>query len=117
MMDELEEVLITSDIGMDTTMKIMEQLRDAVKKEHLSQSEEVTKALQRIMTTVVDKGEAQKLCEETPLVILMIGINGGGKTTSIGKLAHKLKQEGKTIMLAAADTFRAAGSGAACDLG
>ena len=108
MMDELEEVLITSDIGMDTTMKIMEQLRDAVKKEHLSQSEEVTKALQRIMTTVVDKGEAQKLCEETPLVILMIGINGGGKTTSIGKLAHKLKQEGKTIMLAAADTFRAA---------
>ena len=107
MMDELEEVLITSDIGMDTTMKIMEQLRDAVKKEHLSQSEEVTKALQRIMT-VVDKGEAQKLCEETPLVILMIGINGGGKTTSIGKLAHKLKQEGKTIMLAAADTFRAA---------
>ena len=104
MMDELEEVLITSDIGMDTTMKIMEQLRDAVKKEHLSQSEEVTKALQRIMTTVVDKGEAQKLCEETPLVILMIGINGGGKTTSIGKLAHKLKQEGKTIMLAAADT-------------
>ena len=103
MMDELEEVLITSDIGMDTTMKIMEQLRDAVKKEHLSQSEEVTKALQRIMTTVVDKGEAQKLCEETPLVILMIGINGGGKTTSIGKLAHKLKQEGKTIMLAAAE--------------
>ena len=63
MMDELEEVLITSDIGMDTTMKIMEQLRDAVKKEHLSQSEEVTKALQRIMTTVVDKGEAQKLCD------------------------------------------------------
>ena len=96
MMDELEEVLITSDIGMDTTLKIMEQLREAVKKEHISRSEDVTLALQRIMTKVVDKGEAQKLCAETPLVILMIGINGGGKTTSIGKLAHKLKKEGKT---------------------
>ena len=108
MMDELEEVLITSDIGMDTTLKIMEQLREAVKKEHISRSEDVTLALQRIMTKVVDKGEAHKLCAETPLVILMIGINGGGKTTSIGKLAHKLKKEGKTVMLAAADTFRAA---------
>lgn len=108
MMDELEEVLITSDIGMDTTLKIMEQLREAVKKEHISRSEDVTLALQRIMTKVVDKGEAQQLCAETPLVILMIGINGGGKTTSIGKLAHKLKKEGKTVMLAAADTFRAA---------
>ena len=108
MMDGLEEVLITSDIGMDTTLKIMEQLREAVKKEHISRSEDVTLALQRIMTKVVDKGEAQKLCAETPLVILMIGINGGGKTTSIGKLAHKLKKEGKTVMLAAADTFRAA---------
>ena len=108
MMDELEEVLITSDIGMDTTLKIMEQLREAVKKEHISRSEDVTLALQRIMTKVVDNGEAQKLCAETPLVILMIGINGGGKTTSIGKLAHKLKKEGKTVMLAAADTFRAA---------
>ena len=77
MMDELEEVLITSDIGMDTTLKIMEQLREAVKKEHISRSEDVTLALQRIMTKVVDKGEAQKLCAETPLVILMIGINGG----------------------------------------
>ena len=99
MMDELEEVLITSDIGMDTTLKIMEQLREAVKKEHISRSEDVTLALQRIMTKVVDKGEAQKLCAETPLVILMIGINGGGKTTSIGKLAHKLKKKGKRSCL------------------
>ena len=60
------------------------------------------------MTEAVDKQEAQLLCEETPLVILMIGINGGGKTTTIGKLAHRLKKEGKTVMLAAADTFRAA---------
>ena len=61
MMDELEEVLITSDIGMDTTLKIMEQLREAVKKEHISRSEDVTLALQRIMTKVVDKGEAQTM--------------------------------------------------------
>ena len=107
-MDELEEILITSDIGMETTMRIMEELRTRIKKEYISRPEEVTKALQRIMTEAVDKQEAQLLCEETPLVILMIGINGGGKTTTIGKLAHRLKKEGKTVMLAAADTFRAA---------
>ena len=108
LMDELEEVLITSDIGMETTMRIMEELRARIEKEYISRPEEVTKALQRIMTEAVDKQEAQLLCEETPLVILMIGINGGGKTTTIGKLAHRLKKEGKTVMLAAADTFRAA---------
>ena len=108
LMDELEEVLITSDIGMETTMRIMEELRARIKKEYISRPEEVTKALQKIMTEAVDKQEAQLLCEETPLVILMIGINGGGKTTTIGKLAHRLKKEGKTVMLAAADTFRAA---------
>ena len=108
LMEELEEVLITSDIGMDTTMKIMEQLREAVKKEHITQPQEVKQALQQIMTRIVDKGDAQKLCADTPLVILMIGINGGGKTTTIGKLAYRLKKEGRSVMLAAADTFRAA---------
>ena len=108
LMDELEEILITSDIGMDTTMKIMERLREKIKEERIGTPEAVTEALKNIMIEVVDKGEAQKLSEETPLVILMIGINGGGKTTSIGKLAHRLKSQGKTVMLAAADTFRAA---------
>ncbi len=108
LMDELEEVLITSDIGMDTTVKIMDKLRDFVKEEYVTKPENVKKGLQKIMTLMVDKGKAQKLCPETPLVILMIGINGGGKTTTIGKLAHKCRQEGKTVMLAAADTFRAA---------
>ncbi len=108
LMDELEEVLITSDIGMDTTVKIMDKLRDFVKEEYVTKPENVKKGLQKIMTLMVDKGKAQKLCQETPLVILMIGINGGGKTTTIGKLAHKCRQEGKTVMLAAADTFRAA---------
>ena len=79
LMDELEEVLITSDIGMDTTMKIMDQLRDSIKKERITQPDKVTGSLQKIMTEIVDKGDAQKLCNETPLVILMIGINGGGK--------------------------------------
>ena len=108
LMDELEEILITSDIGMDTTMKIMEKLREKIKEERIGSPEAVTEALKNIMIEVVDKGDAQKLSEEIPLVILMIGINGGGKTTSIGKLAHRLKSQGKTVMLAAADTFRAA---------
>ncbi len=108
LMDELEEILITSDIGMDTTMKIMEKLREKIKDDRIGTPEAVTNALKNIMIEVVDKGDVQKLSEETPLVILMIGINGGGKTTSIGKLAHRLKSEGKTVMLAAADTFRAA---------
>lgn len=108
LMDELEEVLITSDIGMDTTMHIMEELRTKIKKENITSPDKVKTALKEIMTGLVDKGEKQVLCQETPLVILMIGINGGGKTTSIGKLAHRLRSEGKTVMLAAADTFRAA---------
>ena len=108
LMDELEEVLITSDIGMDTTMRIMENLRSKIKHENITQPEKVKEALKGIMIGLVDKGERQVLCQDSPLVVLMIGINGGGKTTTIGKLAHRLKSEGKSVMLAAADTFRAA---------
>ena len=108
LMDELEEILITSDIGMDTTMHIMEMLRTSIKNENITQPEKVRTALKSILIRLVDKGPRQKLCEDSPLVILMIGINGGGKTTTIGKLAHQLKKEGNTVMLAAADTFRAA---------
>ena len=108
LMDELEEVLITSDIGMDTTMNVMSRLRERIKKDYITSPEGVTKALKAILTEIVDKGERHKLSEKMPLVILMIGINGGGKTTTIGKLAHKLRKQGKTVMLAAADTFRAA---------
>ncbi len=108
LMDELEEVLITSDIGMDTTMRIMEELRSKIKNDNITNPERVTKALKDIMLTLVDKGERQLLSQETPLIVLVIGINGGGKTTTIGKLAHKCKKAGKTVMLAAADTFRAA---------
>lgn len=106
--DELEEILITSDIGMDTTMKIMENLRAYVKNNGLTDTEEIKEALAKVIAEIMDKGERNKLCNETPLVILMIGINGGGKTTSIAKIGHKLRNEGKTVLLGAADTFRAA---------
>ena len=106
--DELEEILITSDIGMDTTMKIMENLRAYVKNNCLTDTEEIKEALAKVIAEIMDKGERNKLCDETPLVILMIGINGGGKTTSISKIGHKLRNEGKTVLLGAADTFRAA---------
>lgn len=109
-MDELEEILITSDIGMETTMKIMDRIRDKISTDYIVKPENVRKALSNIIMECVDKGDRQLLSEKTPLVILMIGINGGGKTTTIGKLAHRLKSQGKTVMLAAADTFRAAAS-------
>ena len=108
LMDELEEILITSDIGMDTTMTIMERLRDTVKNDYITSPEGVKSTLKKIMTELVDKGVRHALSAENPLIVLVIGINGGGKTTTIGKLAYKLKQAGRTVMLAAADTFRAA---------
>lgn len=108
LMDELEEVLITSDIGMDTTMTIMENLRSKIKNDAITKTENVKEALKEIMIKLVDKGERQVLSGENPLIILVIGINGGGKTTTIGKLAYKCKKEGRSVMLAAADTFRAA---------
>ncbi len=107
-LDELEEILITSDIGMETTMKMVDTLRLEIKNSEVKDAEKVKSKLAEIIAGLVDKHEAQTLCQDSPLVILMIGINGGGKTTSIGKLAYKLRSEGKTVMLAAADTFRAA---------
>ena len=106
--EELEEILITSDIGMDTTMKIVDTLRTEVQANNMTKPSVIKIRLGKIIADLMDKGEAQSLCRETPLIILMIGINGGGKTTTIGKLAYKLKKEGRTVMLAAADTFRAA---------
>ena len=106
--EELEEILITSDIGMDTTMKIVDTLRTEVQNNNMTKPSVIKIRLGKIIADFMDKGESQRLCDEYPLIILMIGINGGGKTTTIGKLAYKLKKEGKTVMLAAADTFRAA---------
>ena len=107
-LDEPEESLIISDIGIDTTEKIMKQLRERVNARYITKPEEVQKALESVIADLVDKGERNQLCKENPLIILMIGINGGGKTTSIGKIANLCQKSGRSVMLAAADTFRAA---------
>ncbi len=108
MLDELEDILITSDIGMQTTMNIIEELRESIRKEYIHRAEGVESKIREIVARMLDKGDALKLCEDTPLVILMIGVNGVGKTTTIAKLAHRLQGEGKSVLLVAADTFRAA---------
>lgn len=114
LMDELEEALIMSDIGMETTMNIMDRLRDRVKNEYIISPEEVRSVLKDLMIEMADKKERQEICKDTPLIILVIGVNGGGKTTTIGKLTHMFRQQGKTVMLAAADTFRAAAAKQLC---
>ncbi len=106
--ETLEEVLITSDIGMDTALKLVNQLRNDVRMDRLNSPDQVKERLRELIAALLDKGERHQLSNEVPLVILVIGINGGGKTTTIGKLAYRLRQEGKTVLLAAADTFRAA---------
>jgi fused signal recognition particle receptor len=108
MLDELEEALITSDIGMETTMRIIEALRSAIKTERLSRPEQVKEQIVKIVAGLLDKGERHSLSGERPLIVLLIGVNGGGKTTTTAKLAHMYRQRGETVLLAAADTFRAA---------
>lgn len=108
MIDELEEVLISSDIGMDTTIKITDSLRESIRHDRLRDADDVKNQIKTIVSEMLDKGERNQLSKETPLVILMIGVNGVGKTTSIAKIAHMLQGEGKSVMLVAADTFRAA---------
>lgn len=108
--DDLEEVLITGDIGLETTMKIIDSLKAEVKAEFITNPNKVKSKLKRLMVEAVDKKERHKISESYPVVILVIGINGGGKTTTIGKIANMYKKQGKKVMLAAADTFRAAAS-------
>ncbi|MCI8284965.1 MAG: signal recognition particle-docking protein FtsY [Firmicutes bacterium] len=107
MMEELEEALILSDIGMETTEKIIDRLREDIKKEKIGTPELVREQIKKIVSDIIYREES-RLSEEVPLVILMIGVNGSGKTTSMAKIAHMLKEQGKTVMFAAADTFRAA---------
>lgn len=106
--DELEEILITSDIGMDTTIRTVEKLRAFADGGNIKKADTLMMKLKDIIVSLMDKGDRQKLCPDTPLVILVIGVNGGGKTTSIGKIANMLTKDGKKVILAAADTFRAA---------
>ena len=107
-MEELEEGLVMSDIGIDTSDAIMKELDTAINERYIIKEKQIKKELSGIIEGLMDKGERNKMSEQYPLIILMIGINGGGKTTSIAKLAHMYKKKGKSVMLAAADTFRAA---------
>lgn len=105
--EELEEILITSDIGMDTTIDIIERLRNKIRKEKINDPQEVKPALKEVIRDILLEG-AYEGDNESKKVMLVIGVNGVGKTTSIGKLAAKNKKDGKKVLLAAADTFRAA---------
>jgi fused signal recognition particle receptor len=105
--EELEEILIMSDIGMDTTVDIIERLRGKIRKEKINDPQEVKPALKEVIRDILLEGTYED-DEKEKKVMLIIGVNGVGKTTSIGKLAAKNKQEGKKVLLAAADTFRAA---------
>ena len=103
--EELEECLIIADVGFETTEKIMDTLRDVVKTRNIKETEEIKEVLKDIMMEYI---KIQEKPDEYPMVILMVGVNGVGKTTTIGKLCNKFKKEGKSVVVAAADTFRAA---------
>ena len=107
-LDELEEVLIMSDIGMDTSIKIMNNLRQRVKKEKIQDEEEIKQALREEIIQILSKVDRGLKLNTKPSVILVVGVNGVGKTTSIGKIANRLAKDGKQVVIAAADTFRAA---------
>ena len=107
LLEELEEVLICADVGVNAAEDIIEELRDQVKDGRLKEKEQVTAVLHQILEGMIGEGEDLKL-ETSPSVILVIGVNGVGKTTSIGKIANRLRKEGKKVIVAAADTFRAA---------
>lgn len=109
--DELEEILISADLGMTSTVEIVDQLRDEIKKRSIKEADQIYPVLKEIMTDKLDENNLDNnlnIEDNNLSVILVIGVNGVGKTTTIGKLANNLKKEGKNVMLAAADTFRAA---------
>ena len=106
--EELEEALIMADLGVQTTMDIVENLRKRVKREHATDPSLIKGMLVDEITAILEEGAEEEEILPNPSVLLVIGVNGVGKTTTIGKLAHNYKEEGKSVMLAAADTFRAA---------
>ncbi len=106
--EELEEALIMADLGVQTTMDIVENLRKRVKREHATEPSVIKDMLIDEITAILEEGAEEEESLPSPSVLLVIGVNGVGKTTTIGKLAHNYKEEGKSVMLAAADTFRAA---------
>jgi fused signal recognition particle receptor len=105
--DELEETLILSDVGIKTAADICDQLRQRVKKQGITDPSEIHHLLRDILATMLE-GDTTLVPDNTPTVIMVIGVNGAGKTTTIGKLSHNLKEQGKKVLVGAADTFRAA---------
>ncbi len=108
LLEELEEALIMSDVGVETSTRIISNLRDRIKKEKIEDEEGVKNALRQEIKKILDEVDNSLHLTTTPTVILVVGVNGVGKTTSIGKIANRLKQDGKKVVIAAADTFRAA---------
>ena len=108
LLEELEEALVMSDIGIETSVKIIDNLRERVKKEKIEDSEQVKEALREEIEKILEEPDNSLKLETKPSVILVIGVNGVGKTTSIGKMAARLARDGKKVVVAAADTFRAA---------
>lgn len=108
LLDELEEALIMSDVGVETSTKIITNLRNKIKKKKIEDEQAVRQALRDEIKNVLEEVDNTLKLETTPSVILVVGVNGVGKTTSIGKIANRLKQDGKKVVVAAADTFRAA---------
>lgn len=108
LLEELEEVLIMSDVGADTSVKIINNLRNRIKKEKIEDEEGVRQALREEIKQIFETVDESLHLDTNPSVILVVGVNGVGKTTSIGKIANRLRQDGKKVVIAAADTFRAA---------
>ncbi|WP_420376947.1 signal recognition particle-docking protein FtsY [Romboutsia lituseburensis] len=108
LLEELEEILITADVGVNTTMDIVEQLRDKIKEKKITDPMDVRVELKTIVENILTNDNSTLDVEHSPTIILMVGVNGVGKTTTIGKLANRYRQEGKKVLLAAGDTFRAA---------
>ena len=108
LLEELEEALIMSDVGANTSATIINNLRERVKKENIKDEQGVREALRKEIQEIFDATDNTLKLETKPAVILVVGVNGVGKTTSIGKIANKLKKDGKKVVVAAADTFRAA---------
>ena len=107
-LEELEEALIMSDVGVETSTRIISNLRDKIKKEKIEDEEGIKKALREEIKLILDEVDNSLNLDTKPSVILVVGVNGVGKTTSIGKIANRLKQDGKKVVIVAADTFRAA---------